>query len=171
MMNNKILCALLLLSLFLLGAGNGEQDRDERGVLSDMQATLRARIKALRNEQDYLLFRNTMYRTDSKYLVINITKRTGQLKYKNRLLKDFRFRTSKNFHNEALRTGIVVLTKKVEGKNGRHALVFGKSFIVQWKRSTADLRKTDTPYISVTRKELSSIFYAVEEGSMAYIER
>ncbi len=170
-MNGKITYLFLLFSIFLLGADNGAAEQDERNALRDQQATLCRRIEALRNEQDYLLFRKAMYRADSKYLIINITNRTGQLKYKNRVLKDFRFSTSKNFHTAAFRPGIVTLTEKVEGKNGRRALVFGKSFIVQWKRSTAPLQKTDTPYISVTRKELSSIFYAVEEGSIAYIER
>ncbi len=171
MIDNKILYALLLLSAFLPGADNGGPDRDERDVLRDTQVTLRARIEALRNEQDYLLFRKMMYCTDSKYLIINVTNKTGQLKYKNRVLKEFRFSTSKNLRTDAVRPGIVVLTKKVEGKNGRHALLFGRSFVVRWKRSAASLQETDIPYISVTRKELLSIFFAVEEGSMAYIER
>lgn len=170
MIDNKILYALLLLSVFLLGADNGGPEQDER-ALRDQRVSLRERIEALKSEQDYLLFRKTMYCADSKYLIINIPNKTGQLKYKNRVLKEFRFSTSKNLRTDAVRPGIVVLTKKVEGKNGRHALVFGRSFVVRWKRSASSLQETDIPYISVTRKELLSIFFAVEEGSMAYIER
>ncbi len=170
-MNRKIAYLFLLFSVFLLGADNGAADRVERDALRDRQATLRERIKALRNEQDYLLFRKMMYCADSKYLIINVAGKTGQLKYKNRVLKDFRFKTSKNFHADAFRPGIVTLTKKVEGKNGRHVLVFGRSFVVQWRRTAVPQKDADIPVISLSRKEMASVFYAVEEGSMAYIER
>lgn len=170
-MTGKIIYLVILFSVFLLGADSGSPDRDERGALRKQQVMLRERIEALRNERDYLLFRKTMYCSDSKYLIINIAKRTGQLKYKNRVLKDFRFKTLKNFPAGAFRQGTVALTKKVEGKNGQHALVFGKSFVVQWKRTAVPPEDANIPVVSLSRKNLISIFYAVEEGSMAFIER
>ncbi len=77
-------------SLFLMGMENGEQGIGEPALV-EQQKQLSAKIDTLTQEQDYLLFQKTMYASDSKYLVINITARTGQLKYKNRVLRDFHF--------------------------------------------------------------------------------
>jgi hypothetical protein len=159
---------MMALSLFLMAAG-GDQKPDEYASLQDQQRTLRGRVEVLKREQDYLLFQQAMYRADSKYLIIDIKSRTGQLKYKNRALKDFRFRTSKSFPGGSLRTGMLKFTKKVEGRNDRHALVFGKSLMVQWKPATVRQKEADIPVITLTRKDLLSVFYAVEEGSLAYL--
>jgi hypothetical protein len=152
-----------------MGADTGGQDRDERAALRDTQKTLRARIEVLKREQDFLLFQKVMYGSDSKYLIINTKSKAAQLKYKNRVLKDLRFRTSKNFLRKTFRPGMLKLTKKIEGKNDRHTLVFGKSFIVRWKPATVRRKEEDIPIISLKRKELLSVFYALEEGSMAYL--
>jgi len=154
-----------------MGADAGGPDTIELAALMDQQRALRARIEVLNREQDLLLFRKMMYSADSKYLMIDTRSRTAQLKYKNRALRDFRFRASKNFTGKALRPGRLVLTKKVEGKKDRHALVFGSALIIQWKRSSVPPRETDIPFITLTRKELLSLYHAVEEGALAYIER
>jgi hypothetical protein len=59
----------------------------------------------------------------------------------------------------------------VEGKKDRHALVFGSALIIQWKRSSVPPQEADIPFITLTRKELLSLYHAVEEGALAYIER
>src|SRR5512135_3234238 len=90
-MTGKKIWLLLFFSVFLMGADNGGQSGEERGKLLEQQKQLSARVKSLKREQDYLLFQSTMYASDSKYLVINISRKSGQLKYKNRILKDFHF--------------------------------------------------------------------------------
>jgi hypothetical protein len=170
-MNRKVTYLFLLFCFFLTGADQGGIERDERAALREQRAKLQRRVDALRREQDFLLFQKAMFSSDSRYLVINPAKKTGQLKYKNRVLKDFRFQTSKNFRNRAPRPGMLTLTKKTEGAKGRHALVFGGSLIVQWKRTAVPKQEAAIPFLSLTRKELQSIFYAVEEGAPAYIMR
>jgi hypothetical protein len=168
----RIASVLLLFSLFLMGAeATGTDDAAERATLLDRQRTLRTRIEVLNREQDLLLFRKMMYSSDSKYLMIDTRSRTAQLKYKNRVLKDFRFQASKNFPGSTLHPGRLVLTKKAEGKKDRHALVFGNAFVIRWKLSSVPPREADMPFITLTRKEFLSIYHAVEEGALAYIER
>jgi hypothetical protein len=70
----------LVLSLFFMGADNAAENGEERGTLLEQQKQLSVRIKSLKREQDYLVFQRTMYTSDSKYLLVNISKRTGQLK-------------------------------------------------------------------------------------------
>jgi hypothetical protein len=160
---------MTVLSIFLLGANTGSaQEQDERATLQKQQQALQEQIAMLKREQDFLLFRNTMYTVDSKYLVLNIEKKTGQLMYKNRVLKNFRFNPSGNFYNEP---GMLVLTKKSEGKTDRDALIFGTALIIQWKRSVVPKTEADIPFISLTKKDMLSVFSAVEEGALAYIVR
>ena len=104
-------------------------------------------------------------------LILDIKKKTGHLKYKNRLLKDFRFQTSKNFPSRSLRPGMLTLTEKIEGKKDRHALVFGKSFTVRWKLSTVPKQQTNVPALILARKDLLSVYFAVENGALAYVVR
>jgi len=160
---------MLVLSLFLMGADNGEQTEDERDALMDRQKTLHGRIETLQAEQDYLVFQKAMYGADSKYLVLNITEKTGQLKYKNRVLKDFRFIPSKNLSARKLRTGMLALTKKREGKNARHALVFGDALIIKRKGATVPPQETDIPSLFLTRKDMQSVFFAIETGARMYL--
>ena len=154
-----------------MGADRGGPDSRERTALRDQRRALHARIERLQREQDYLLFQQTMYENDSKYLILDIRKKTGHLKYKNRVLKDFPFQTSKNFPGRSLRPGMLMLTEKIEGKKDRHALVFEKSFVVRWKRSAVPREKANIPSLSLARKDLLSVYFAVEQGSLAYLVR
>ncbi len=168
-MKRNILLVLTVVSLFLTGAAAGGV-QSEQASLSDQKRMLLRQIEVLKQEQDYLLFQQAMYNSDSKYLIINTKSGTGHLKYKNRLLKDFRFKASKNFPGRTLRPGAITLTEKVEGKKGRSALVFGASFVLKWKFSEVPSQEASLPSITLTRKELLSIFYALEPGSMVYFE-
>ncbi len=168
----KRLLLIVALTPFLLAAAdNGQSARNERASLEAMRSTLRQKISSLRREQDFLLFQKTMYAVDSKYLIIDVKHRTAQLKYKNRLLKDMHFTPSKKFPGRGLRQGMLVLTKKVEGKKDRDALVFGKSLVVQWKQSMVPPQEKGLPSITLLKKELLSVYYAVEEGAPAYLLR
>jgi hypothetical protein len=168
-MNYQRVLLFLAASLFLMGADNGEQGTDERAKLLEQQKQLNARIETLKQEQDYLLFQKTMYASDSKYLVINIAARTGQLKYKNRILKDFHFASAGRVG--MLKQGMVTLTKKIEGTKGRHSLVFGRSLVLLGKRGPAAPLKAGIPRIYLSKKDFLSIFYSVENGAMLYLIR
>lgn len=123
----------------------------------------------LKREQDFLLFQKEMYASDSKYLVLNLAKKSGQLKYKDRVLKGFRFTPAKNFDGHALEPGALILTKKTGGKNNRFALIFGNALIVRWTR-TAVLREGENiPTLLLRERDILSVFSAVEEGARAYI--
>lgn len=170
-MNVKTLSVFLFFSLFLMGASGESQDGDEREALRALQQSLRARTLTLTGERDFLLFQKAMYAVDSKYLLLNVTAKTGQLKHKNRVLKDFRFTLSRNFPGDTFRTGMSALAKKTEGKSGRHALIFGDALILQWKRATVPPREAGIPFISLKKRDMQSIFHAVEPGARAYVVR
>jgi len=161
---------LLLLSLFLAGMNGNVPEPDEREELLRQRDALNKKIEMLRREQDFLLFEKELYAANSKYLIINLSSKAGQLKYKNRVLKDFRFKVSSNLAG-SIKRGALTLTKKKEDPRQRHVLIFGKSLIMQWKRPARSSYEANVPRLSLSKKDLQSIFYAVEEGAKAYIMR
>jgi hypothetical protein len=161
---------ILLFSLCLMGADNGDQDGDERGKLLEQQNQLSVRIKTLKRQQDYLVFQKTMYASDSKYLIINISKKTGQLKYKNRVLKDFHFKRVSGGVSNPTR-GALTLTQKIEGTKGRNLLVFGNSFVLQGKSAPATELEKTIPRFALSKKDFRSLYYAIETGAKAYLLR
>jgi hypothetical protein len=169
--NNTIMIALLLLSPLLMGADGGSEGPDERTALQGRHKTLNRRLAALQREEDFLLFQKAMYVSDSKYLVLRAREKTGQLMYKNRVLKDLHFRSSQKISAGTLKPGKLVLTKKVEGKNDRNVLIFEDALIIQWKRDVVPQREKKIPVLSLKKKEMLSVFYALEVGSLAYIIR
>jgi len=170
-MKSKAACLILLFLLLFVGIDGNGQEQNERDDLLEQQMALKEKIDTLRREQDFLLFEKALYDTDSRYLIINLGAKKGQLKYKNRVLKDFRFTASANLAEETLKPGTLTLTKKREDPGQRHALLFGKSLVIQWKRPARSPYAANIPRLSLSKKDLQSIFYAVEEGSKAYIVR
>ena len=159
---------MLVLSLFLMGADNGDQNGEERGKLLEQQKQLSTRIGKLKREQDYLVFQSAMYASDSKYLIINISKKTGQLKYKNRVLKDFHFKRVSGRVSRLTR-GALTLTQKIEGARQRKLLVFDKSLILQGVNAPEVKLEAGIPRLSLSKKDFRSVYYAVEQGAKAYI--
>lgn len=165
--NYKAIPVALLILLYLCGAAGAAQEQDERATLQEQLQGLQKKVIMLKQEQDFLLFKKVMYAADSKYLVLNITNKTGQLKYKNKALKDFSFSSLQNY---ALQPGRLVLTKKMEGsEKSRYALIFGRGLILQWMPAAVPEEETRIPSLSLTEKDMRSIFFAIEEGSPAYI--
>ena len=164
---NKWLLLMLVASLFLMGMDSGEEGTDGREKLVEQQKQLNARIETLKQEQDYLLFQKAMYASDSKYLVINIAARTGQLKYKNRILKDFHFTSAG--HDNLLKQGAITLTRKREDTKKRRSLIFGSSLVLLDKRTPATRRVPSVPRIYLSRKDFLSVFYSIENGAMSYL--
>ncbi len=162
----------LLLSLFLMGAANAAENGEERGTLLEQQKQLSVRIKTLKREQDYLVFQRAMYLSDSKYLILNISKKTGQLKYKNRVLKDFHFkRVSVSDRAHRLTRGALTLTQKIEGARQRKLLVFDKALVLQGVHAPEAKLEAGMPRYSLSKKDFRSVYYAVEAGAKAYILR
>jgi hypothetical protein len=156
----------LFLSLFLMGMdGTGTGDGQEG--LETRRQELQARIKTLRSEQDLLLAQKQLSTMDSRYLVLDLARGLGQLKYRSRVFLDFTFRP---LSKDSLRTaprGVQTLTKKSEGTNGRFSLAFGPAFMLRTKSAAAAGR--GVRQIIVLPREMRSIFFALEEGSIAYI--
>jgi hypothetical protein len=167
----QVLCAVVVCSLVLMGADGGGRADAERSRLEAQASSLQKKIAVLRREEDFLLFQKAVYSTDSKYLIINIAKRTAQLKYKNRVLQDFRFKAAKKIHERGFPSGMLVLTKKREGKNDQNTLIFGTSLVLQWKRTALPKQEAGIPVILFPQKEMLSVYYAVEEGALAYLLR
>jgi hypothetical protein len=151
-----------------MGADNGAQNGEERGKLLEQKKQLSVRIKKLKGEQDYLVFQRTMYASDSKYVIINISKKTGQLKYKNRVLKDFHFKRVSGLVSRPTR-GALTLTQKIEGARHRKLLVFEKSLVLQGKEAPATKLEAGIPRFALSKKDFRSVYYAVEAGAKAYI--
>lgn len=170
-MNKRSIGLVFWLSLFLLGADGGDPVRDEGGRLTAQRNTLRQRVETLKNEQDLLLFQQEMYAADSKYLVLDINAMAGRLMYRNRVLKDFRFRASSSAPAALPGQGRLLLTRKTDGKKEPHALIFGNALVIQWKRPVVPPGEAGIPVISVTKREMKSLFYAVEPGALAYVLR
>jgi hypothetical protein len=160
-----------MLSPLIMGADGSSASVDERTALQDQRRILSERLARLKREEDFLLFQKSMYVADSKYLVINVKNKTGQLKYKNRVLKDLRFTPLQPISRDAFQPGKLVLTKKAEGKRDRHALIFGNTLVIQWKRDVVPQREKKIPVFSLKRKEMLSVFFSLDEGSLVYVLR
>jgi len=158
----------LMLSVFLTGMdGSGTRDAGQDGLAARRQE-LQVRIETLRSEQDLLLFQKQMSVMDSKYLVLDLAGGHGQMKYRSRVFLDFTFAP---FSRDTIRTipaGSQVLTRKIE-EGGRFALVFGPALVLRAKNSPAKV--PGAPPVIVQQKEMRSIFFALEAGSIAYILR
>jgi hypothetical protein len=160
-----------LLSIFILGANAGAVTQDDRATLEAQQQTLTKKVAMLKQEQDYLVFQKQMYAADSKYLVINLAKKNGQLKYKNRVLKNFAFSVPRKNLARSTQPGMLVLTTKTADAKDRFTLRFGSSFALQWKRDEVVKSVAGVPVLSLEEKEMLTIFLAVEEGALAYVIR
>jgi hypothetical protein len=157
---------LFLLILLLIGTAAGGEDH-ERERLLQQQKVLTGRIETLKREQEFLLFQKTRYTSDSKYLIINLRSKTGQLRYKNRVIRDFPVTAAKT--PGRIGEGAAVLTKKIEGSTRPNALVFGKACILQRKGGVSSQPGTNIPRISLGKKDFNALFYALEIGASVYI--
>ena len=142
---------------------------DEEDVLRGRQAALEAKVASLQREQDYLIFLTRMYETDSKYLIVDIKKKSAQLMYKNRILKDIPLQGISAGFTRKVKAGEKAVTKKIEGAKERHALVFADAFVVKWKLSEVRRPESSLPSIVVFKKDLLSFYYTIGPGMLAYV--
>jgi hypothetical protein len=167
-LTSKTVLPILLFSLLLLGADSGGQNGEERAALLKQQKQLSARIEKLTREQDYLVFQKAMYALDSKYLVIDMSKKSGQLRYKNRLLLGFHLKRVSG-RGSKLGRGALTLTQKIEGSWKRNLLVFGDALVLQGRKASAKKIKKGILRYSLTKRNFNSVYYAIEPGAKAYI--
>ncbi len=164
-LRHQLIILLLAVSVLLMGADSADNESNERARLLEQQAQLNARIEALRRDQDFLLFQKSLYGVDSKYLVLNMTTKKGQLKYKNRILMDFPFTTE---GSGKLTPGALSLTEKTEAVGGKSYLVFNNALVLSGKRLQASPSRAR---ITMKKNIFLSVFYALETGAKAYILR
>jgi hypothetical protein len=150
------------------GADCGITYADEQQQLHEEQIKLSARIETLEREQDYLIFQRAMYASDSKYLIINISKKTGQLRYKNRVLKDIAI-TLVSGRIKRLKPGALTLSQKIEGPRARKMLVFGDVLALQGRKSPQAELDEGMPRFSLSLKDIKSLYAALESGAKLYI--
>ena len=147
------------------------QEDEERAALEQRVHDLSKRVDLLRSRQDYLVFQRAMASSDSKYVVIDPATQTGHLKYKTRVLKDFSFKLSAQASMTGLKPGLLTLTKKTEDARKRNALIFGDSLVVRWKWSFVPKEDAALPALVASKRDLLSLYYALEEGSLLYVVR
>lgn len=158
---------LIAFSAVCIASAGPAQENGEHAALLEKQRALEARIAALNREQDFLLFQKAVSVMDSKYLILKIGEKRGQLRYKNRVLKDFSF-LSASPGIARLGQGKLTLTGKIEGSKNRSALIFGGAFVLQARRADDSLERK-TPRIYLARKDLKVLFNALEGGALAYV--
>lgn len=162
MFEKKFILVFLLLFTGASLAHAGESDRE---ILLQEKKALTARISELQREQDFLVFQKTAAAMDSKYLILNVRAGNGQLKYKTRVLRDFTFKAVGE--RRGLKEGMIVVTKKIDGPK-RYGLIFGNDLILRGKRKLTSL-EADIPPLSLDKKDLMAIYYALEAGARAYL--
>jgi hypothetical protein len=161
----------LAVAVILLGSSVFGQGSDEARSLRERERHVRTRIKALKKEQEFLLFQRTLATADSKYLILDLRTGKGILKYRGRILRNFNCLHAGKHLSAALPKRIVTLTGKTDGSPGRRQLVFTDPLvIIQSKRvSSGKAKSKEGLHIMVGTKDLSAIFFALEKGSLAYI--
>lgn len=166
MNGKKTIFASFILALLFLSGKAAAQDEEYRKLM-DEQKVLSEKIEELRAEQDFLLFQKVLSNSDSRYLILSMSTGKGQLRYKNRVLCDYPF-ISMTQTVVSLKQGAVALTKKIEGPRQKYALVFGKSVILQPKGAAA-YREKGILRASLPKKDFMALYYALENGALAYI--
>lgn len=164
---SKILFLLFAAALLLAGKDGSGQDIGEGERLQEQEQLLSQKVGQLKSDQDFLLFEKTMYASDSKYLVIRSAAKKGQLKYRNRILKDFHF--TRAGRGGRLKEGMASVTKKIEGTRERNALLFGTSFSMEGKRGLSTPPEPGVPRLVLSKRDFLSVYYAMEAGAPAYV--
>ncbi len=162
---------LVVLAATLLLPNNDAQAAGRGDSHAPHDRRLERKIAKLEQEQNFLLFQRVMYGTDSRYLIINMARKKGTLRYKNRILKDFRFHTSRSLSRNPLQPGALTMTEKIEGNAGRGMLQFGRMLVITGKQANPVSRAMGIPAISVSRKDMESLYYALEQGALVYVVR
>jgi hypothetical protein len=171
MRSAKNTISLVVLMLLCFAADAQPQEADGRQRLVERKARLQDRIEELKREQDYLLFQKQMYASDSKYLLLDLAAGRGELRYRDRILKNFTFFVFRAGARKPPR-GVLTLTAKKETEGRKRTLMFGAALVIETKQKTESRRKGGAALrLALLRKDMASLFYALDAGSLAYIIR
>lgn len=161
--------SLALLLLLCSATGVFAQEDTERQGLIERRDQLRSRIGKLQEEQDFLLFQKEMYAADSKYLVLDPHRRTGVLKYRDRVIRTFSFTPDSSASRPALR-GAQALTERIERTDKKRILVFGNALVLRTKQRTKTaVTGPNARHYILSSRDMASLFYALDTGSRAYL--
>ncbi len=159
---------LILLSVVLFGMQGQFPEDIERQRLEEQQAKFSDRISSLNHEQELLLMQKAFYASDSKYILLDLSSRTGMLKYRNRVLRTFTFSAIAGKH-PVPRNTVLKVTAKTDGKERKRMLLFGDALLIQSKRSSIIVEKDKrVPRILIGSKDFAALYYAVEPGTMLH---
>ena len=158
----------VLLFLTLCAGLATAADREQEKLLA-RQKVLTNRIEALKREQDFLLFQKTLSAQDSKYLVVRIAGRTGQLKYKNRVLRDFPI-LPQSKRLGRLSQGALRLTEKIEGPSKKKVMVFGEELLLT-RKGADPAPRAKLPRLVLDSRDFRAVFAALEAGAFLYVVR
>lgn len=169
MKNVKNITKLIILISLSCVASVSAQDDEERQGLIERRDRLLSRVEMLREEQDLLLFQKEMYAAESKYLLLDPVRKTGELRYRDRIIKTFRFSPAGTASRAGLR-GARALTARFERAGKRRVLVFGNALVLRTKQgaSAAAAGPSASQYV-LSSRDMASLFYALDKGSRAYI--
>ncbi len=167
----KKTCPVVLAVLLLAPLQGRPQEPGEQALLEEQQKQLQKKRDTLKQEQDFLQFQKEFHVSDSKYLLLDFVRKAGQLKYKNRVLKSFKFTPAFKVPAHAIQPGAVTLTRKIQTSGGWRSLTFGASLVIQMKSKAARREDRRVPRLTISRSDMASLFYALEEGSLAYVVR
>jgi hypothetical protein len=155
----------------VLGSSVFGQESDEARVLRERERHVQARIEELKREQEFLLFQGTLAAADSKYLVLDLRAGKGMLKYRGRILRNFNFPLMGKPLPAGRKQGVVTLTGKLDGSLVKRQLVFTDPLLIIGSKHVSNGKAKSNKGIRIMlgAKDLGSIFYALEVGSLAYI--
>ena len=147
------------------------QSQDELQTLLFRQQQLTDKIRMLEKEQNLLQFQRSCASLDSKYLLIDYAAGKGTLRYRNRILRDFSFVKPDHPRKRKIPQGLMKLSQKTDGTKRKRRLFFGESLVMQAASSgsTAGGTSTTIPVVRLKTKDFSAIFFAIENGTMAYL--
>lgn len=164
---------LLILSLLaLLPAGNTAQAEEnaERHQLLARRSQLQETVQRLQQEQTLLLFRKRMYSADSKYLVLDLSSGRGQLWYRSRLLREFPIRSLDRGETNRARPELAAVTDRSPWEKGPRLLVFADRLVLSaGRRSRSEGTPAAADRVTLSRRDMTSLFYALDKGSLAYV--
>ena len=167
------LAALLVALGIGLGAGAVRataQEGDEQGLLAQEQQ-LSQKVRLLKAEQRQLLLQKALYSADSKYVELDLRSGEGSLKYRTRILRSFRFTRHGTGPGRGMDGAILSLTAKEDGSSAKRRLLFDHSALVIEGKTRRGGHAGDSLFISISRRDLAAVYYALEAGSFAYMKR
>jgi len=159
----------MMLSLFLTCTAHAGEEKSESDQLMERHRQIVAKIEALKQEQDFLLFQKAAYSEDSKYFILEPGAGIGKLKYKNRVLKSFSFPSTRSGVDGP--KGLLRLVEKTEKNGHKSGLLFGKSLIIEPKGTAINAQDVGRKHIQIKKTDFLPLFYAVEKGALAYVVR